>query len=341
MKGESSTGKSYVVKQVLRLFPTEAVKNFTRITPQSLYYMNEDELRHKVLVIFERSGSDGGDYSIRSLISENVLQLAVTIRDPETGDFVKRERVVHGPVSFVETTTDLRVHPENETRLFSIFTDESDEQTRAIYAVQDRRYLGGGKSHEAGVAEIMRLHHAIQRTLEPVPVRIPVVHLITFPLSPPRLRRDHERFLALLEVSAVLHQDRRARVTEGGGVYIEATADDYAIAYELARDMLADALAAVHRKSFELLRVIREIVREKKTNLVTRAEIEARIGWNSMRISRYIQPLVDEDFVAVATGGQGKRCVYRLTEKKGDEIDVLRGIPTPDELRRKIAESRK
>ena len=54
-----------------------------------------------------------------------------------------------------------------------------------------------------------------------------------------RTRRDHARFLNLIEVSAFLHQHQRERTREGA---IVAAVADYAVAYALAAEVLGETL---------------------------------------------------------------------------------------------------
>ena len=80
------------------------------------------------------------------------------------------------------------------------------------------------------------VHQNAQRLLEPLPVVIPYAELLTFPSSWLRTRRDNLRLLNLIEAVAFLHQHQRPHETlgESGVEYIEATVEDYAIAYSLA-----------------------------------------------------------------------------------------------------------
>ena len=55
-----------------------------------------------------------------------------------------------------------------------------------------------------------------------------------------RTRRDHARFLNLIEVSAFLHQHQRERREAGA---IVAAVADYAVAYALAGEVLAETLS--------------------------------------------------------------------------------------------------
>lgn len=131
VKGESSGGKSYLVERVLTLFPPEAYLALTGMSRQALVYSDEP-LSHRTVVIFERGGMEAADYNIRTLQSEGKIIFETVERDPATNEqhTVRKEKA--GPANFIFTTTAPQIHQENETRHWSIFVDESPEQTEAI-----------------------------------------------------------------------------------------------------------------------------------------------------------------------------------------------------------------
>jgi len=332
VKGDSAGGKSYLVNQVLKLFPDEDIKNFTEVSAKSLFYMSEDELSHKILVIFERQGSESSDYSIRSLQSEDKLKLAVTIRDPQTSEFKTMEKIVKGPISYAETTTKLSVHTENETRMFDLYIDETDSQTKKIYEIQNLEYLPYEKLSEEDIEKIIKKHHLIQRILEVEKIVIPYVRLIEFPTNKLRLRRDRMRFLALIETFAFLYQFQRQKETIKGEPYIIADIQDYKMAYELAAGIMADTLSILHPKSRELLNKIKEI----NTTEFSISDISEITGWGSLKIRRHIKQLIEEEFIEQKIGGQGKRAVFKLFTDRKTSREKLEGLPTPDELEKKL-----
>jgi len=141
VKGSSSTGKSALVKNVLNLFPEDVRMEYTSITTQSLFYLRDRTLSHKILVIFELHGAKNADYPIRSSLSEGVLKLLVTVKNPDTGQFEAEEiNIPAEGLSYVETTTSSKIHPENQTRLFDIYMDESPEQTQRVLLSKAKNY---------------------------------------------------------------------------------------------------------------------------------------------------------------------------------------------------------
>ena len=131
VKGPSSGGKSFSVETVLRFFPPEAVYCVTAISDRALAY-TEAELKHRFLVIFEAAGMMGefASYLIRSLLSEGRLVYEVVESLPS--GLVPRRIEKEGPTGLIVTTTAVRLHPENETRLLSLHVTDTRVQTRAV-----------------------------------------------------------------------------------------------------------------------------------------------------------------------------------------------------------------
>lgn len=133
---QSGAGKSGLATALERLAPPEEVVFWSRLTPQALYYVERDFLKRKLVVIEEREGSDAADYSIRALQSKHKLVQAVPVKDPATGSIKTRTMEVEGAAAFLETTTRLHINPENASRCFELYLDESQAQTERVQAAQ-------------------------------------------------------------------------------------------------------------------------------------------------------------------------------------------------------------
>jgi hypothetical protein len=130
VKGPSSGGKSYTVEVVLRFMPESAYWTRTAMSNRALAYSDED-FRHRHLVIFEAAGMTGeiATYLIRSLLSENRIcyETVEKTQDGMKPRVIKKE----GPTGLITTTTAVRLHPENETRLLSLVVKDTPDQTSA------------------------------------------------------------------------------------------------------------------------------------------------------------------------------------------------------------------
>src|SRR5262249_44939779 len=123
VKGDSSGGKSHLVKTVLEVVPDQAHIDLTSMSEKALIY-DEREYAHRTVVIFQVHGQ-GGDFSnylIRTLISEGQIR-HLTVDSTPLGP-VGREIVKEGPTNFITTTTLPELHAENETRVWTILVDD-------------------------------------------------------------------------------------------------------------------------------------------------------------------------------------------------------------------------
>jgi hypothetical protein len=265
----SGAGKSGIVDVVEKLCPPEELVSVSDLSPQSLFYYGEDDLKHRFIVIGEKEGSKGSDYPLRELISKKSITKAIPMKDQTTGQIKTVSIRVNGPIALAETTTNGEINPENLNRCFVIGIDESEEQTRLIHHNQRLRYTLDGHLNKKEVTKIIDKHIYAQRLLRKIHVFNPYAPLLTFPSSRLQTRRDNEKLLKLISVICFLHQYQRPLKTHKAGhndiiEYIEATPDDYRIAYDLLSDgVLDNTLDDLPRPARELLDVIKNISNRK------------------------------------------------------------------------------
>ena len=334
---QSSAGKSVLSDTVERMTPPEDVVMYSRVTQYAIYYAAKDGLKHKLLILEERAGSEEADYPIRSLQSKKRLTLAVPVKDPETNQMRMEERVVEGPVAYMETTTSPHIHDENATRCFLLFLDESEAQTRRIHERQRRAKTLAGFLTMGETDALVRRHHNMQRLLKAVAVVIPYADLIDFPVRWLRTRRDNMRFLNLIEVITFLYQFQRpVQKSIDGREYTEATVEDYAAAYSLAREIMGESFADLKKPQRELLKAIEGLLGASSDG-VTRRAIREATGLADTRLRELLADLVSLEYVREMTGGgRGTTCRYTVLDHGPEGEKRLVGLTTPEELRRKI-----
>lgn len=338
VRSESGAGKSFLMECVAELTPPEEVRFFSRLTSQSLYYMGREALQHKLLIVDERDGSAESEYPIRTLQSRRKLTLAVPMKNAKTGNIETAEVEILGPIAYMESTTSTEVNPENENRSFELYLDESPKQTRRIFEAQKKAHLLSAEERAVKRERIVQRHHHAQRLLEPVTVRIPFAHLLDFPVSWTRGRRDIDRLLSLVEAITFLHQKQRPRV----GNAVEATPEDYAAAFDLAKSCLEHAWAELPRSASQLLAAIRKwAVKEAKKLGVQSSELSFRrrdvrqvTGLPDHIVKRGMRSLEDLEYVSVRRSRQGGSFRYQLAGKP-PAVDLLNGLTTPEQLAEK------
>src|SRR5918993_3769959 len=233
---QSSAGENHLWDTALELVPQELVYKRTGFSAKALFRTNMS-LKHSVLYIQELAGSEGADFSIRTLQSDNVLKWEATEKQPD-GSMANVEYEVEGPTVIVQTTTKNHLHPENETRVVPLYLDESAEQTEKITRAALRRAAGITAISSEEREQIRAAWHDAVRLLEPAEVTIQFAERIEVPSAPLRLRRDVPRLLNVIKLIAWAHQRTRGRDDAGR---ILATEGDFAMAIAMVGDSFARA----------------------------------------------------------------------------------------------------
>ena len=225
----SAGGKSTLTDAVLSLMPDEQRLAVSAMTGQSLFYLGETELAHKILSVAEVEGAERAAYALKLLQSDGHLSIASTGKDPVTGALVTKTYRVQGPVALFLTTTAPSLDDELANRCVVLGVEEDQAQTRAILAAQRHAQTLGGLLAKTEREAVRTLHANAQRLLEPVVVVNPLAPSLSFADGRTRARRDQAKLLTLIRAVALLHQHQRPRkrlVRNGVEVvYLEATVE--------------------------------------------------------------------------------------------------------------------
>ena len=324
IQSTSAAGKSMLLESILALVPEEDRVKYSAMTGQSLFYMGDTSLKHKILAIVEEEGAEKATYALKLLQSEGELTIASTGKDAATGRMVTQEYHVEGPVMILLTTTAIDIDEELLNRCLVLTVDESREQTRRIHELQRTRYTLEGLLAKAGRDDVRQLHRNAQRLLRPLAVVNPFARQLTFLDDKTRTRRDHEKYLRLIVSIALLHQYQRETMTRernGKAVsYIEVTREDIATANRLAGDILGrclDELAPQTRRFLALLEaMIKGVCEERGITRIdyrfTQREVRLFTGWSQFQVKVHLAKLVDLEYLLVHRGGRGQNFVYEL-----------------------------
>ena len=238
VQSTSAAGKSALMDAVLGFVPGEDRVRFSAMTGQSLFYMGEADLAHKVLAVAEEEGAERAAYALKLLQSDGELSIASTGKDPATGRLVTNVYTVTGPAAIFLTTTATDVDEELLNRCLVLTVDEGREQTRAIHDRQRASQTLDGLLAGAEAEGVRRLHQDAQRLIEPLAVVNPHAESLGFADGTVRTRRDHVKYLTLIAAVTLLHQHQRQIKTAARGEsvirYVEATQADIALADKLA-----------------------------------------------------------------------------------------------------------
>jgi len=286
--------------------------------------MGETNLKHKILAIVEEEGASRASYALKLLQSEGELTIASTGKDPATGNLVTHEYRVEGPVMIFLTTTAIEIDEELLNRCLVLSIDEGRGQTQAIHRLQRERRTLAGLIARAGRADILTVHRNAQRLLRALAVLNPYARSLTFPDEATRTRRDHEKYLTLIDTIALLHQHQREvkTTTRAGRVieYVEVTLEDIALANELAHEVLGRSLDELPPQTRRVLMLVDTFVAERaKAQAIQRGEVrfsrrELResLGIGDTQLRLHLDRLVSLEYLLARREGPGGKLVYEL-----------------------------
>lgn len=317
VQSTSAAGKSALMEAVLRLVPEEDRVHYSAMTGQSLFYLGEKSLTHKILAIAEEEGVRQAAYALKLLQSQGELTIASTGKDPDTGLLITQEYHVQGPVMLFLTTTAIDLDEELLNRCLVLTIDESREQTRAIQARQRMKRTLAGLLAEAEAEEVTKLHRNAQRLLRPLAVVNPFADRLAFLDMRTRTRRDHQKYLTLIDAIALLHQHQREikSVTHRGAVieYIEVTEADIALANRLVHETLGRSLDELPPQTRLLLAtIIRHVDERSQAQGIarsevrfTRRELRERVGTGDTQLKLHLARLAELEYLAVIRAEHG------------------------------------
>jgi hypothetical protein len=321
IKGPSSGGKSYSLEKVLEAYPDNAYYALTSMSEKALIYLDED-MRHRHLVIYEASGMAGDmqTYLMRTLLSENCIRYQTA---ESTSQGVKpRLLELEGPTGLIVTTTQTRMHPENETRMISLTVTDTQEQTKSVFhalAEEDREPVDlepwrqlqvwlEGQSNTASVP----YGKALANLVPPVAVR---------------LRRDFGAVLQLVRTHAVLHQASRKKDAKGRVI---ATIEDYAVVRELVADLVSEGVDATVSKTIrETVDAVAHLTQDE--DHVGLKAVAKHLNLDKTSASRRAKAAREAGYLVNLEDTKGKPAKLALGESLPADLTIL---PTVEVLRR-------
>ncbi len=324
IQSSSAAGKSALMESILAFVPEESRVQFSAMSAQSLFYMGQTNLKNKVLAIAEEEGAHNASYALKLLQSEGKITMASTGKNESTGQLETQSYEVEGPIMLFFTTTAIDVDEELLNRCLVLTVNESREQTKAIHKLQRESQTLEGLLRTQQKQLIEHKHQNAQRLLTPLAVVNPFANQLTFLADKTRTRRDHMKYLQLINAVTFLHQYQREIKTvehQGNTVkYIEATLSDIEIANDLAHAILGRSLDELPPQTRKLLDGIYAMVTDacKQEGMpvcdyrFSRKQIREASGWGNTQLKLHCKRLEEMEYLLVHQGRRGQSMVYEL-----------------------------
>ena len=283
----------------------------------------------------EEEGAQRAAYALKLLQSEGVLTIASTGKESNTGRLITHQYRVEGPVMIFLTTTAVEMDEELLNRGIVLTVNEDLEQTKAIHQKQREAQTREGLWAREERHDILKLHRNAQRLLRPIRVANEYAPRLTFPYNRTRTRRDHMKFLTLINAITLLHQHQREIKSEtrhGKTLeYIEAKEADVEMARQLVNQTLPPSLDDLPPQTRHLLLLIDKMVGEECERQqiergdcrFSRRTVRHFTQWRDSVLKKHLHRLEEMEYLIVHRGGRGQSFVYELdfeTDEHGNPV---------------------
>lgn len=334
VQGLTSSGKSFIVDAVAKLFPPEAIVRAHKMTPEALVHMPVGELENRFVVAGERSRrqddeSADATRALREMLSDQRLTKLIAMKGVGGIETVQIDQP--GPIAYIESTTLQTILDEDRNRCLVVSTDETPAQTERIIKLLASRKADPVTTD--GTTDIVARHHAAQRMLKRCRVVVPFAKRVgeLFPHDRTDARRTFGHLLYMIEAVALLHQYQRV-AAPGDGIAVEATVDDYRLARRLLAQPFAQALGnGLSDAARRLADRLREHFGEGEFDTRDIARSDGIMG-DAQVIRRYVRALACVGVLEQTEPPKGpKPARYRVASVAADDASVA-GLPEIDDV---------
>ncbi|QDP57880.1 MAG: hypothetical protein Unbinned1693contig1002_24 [Prokaryotic dsDNA virus sp.] len=314
LSADSASGKTYILKQILKLFGDEDVDYYviSRITKSAFNYFTEENMDGKIIFIEELQGLDEHTEQLRVWMSEGKLSLTTVekIKNEEGIEKLAKEtKNTKGQPCFVTCQAESIVGEQLLNRSWVLSTDVTEIQSQKILNYQCE--LAQGKI-KFDTIKLQIIKDAIKQ-LKPYHFIIPFADYIemNIPTKDVRVRRDFTKFLNLIRTSAHLHQKQRHIIEKDGKEFIICSIQDYEIAKQYSEGILGATFSGLTNTQIDVLNFIKI---QWPLDDFTVADLQRHKGKSVQHWHGMLKQLVDLGYLN-AEGDRGRPTYFTLVKQ--------------------------
>jgi hypothetical protein len=328
IQSESSAGKSNMLNLLSKLVPEEDMIYLTQVTPRSFYYGPVDFLKFKSIFMAEAGGLKEAEFAIKQFMSELRLAISSTKTDPKTGEHTSDTREIEGPAQIIITEPLETISEEIINRSLLLILDMSLEQTKRIMDFQRFLKSPEGLALKKQKESICDFYQHVQRELQSLDVINTFSTYLTFNATSHQARRDHQKYLTLLDCLTILFQHQREKVYKDGKMYVKTHPIDIDLCNFISRYIFAHCLEHMPPQTVLFTNeVARHFMNEAKKKSMEFEQVwfyrkEAReiTGLSNTRTHEHINRMVDHEILTWRRDQNG--ISYRFLIKPEDDGSI-------------------
>jgi len=350
LTGESSSGKTAIVRLLEKMTIEEDIWKANSISPEVLYYVEEKKYKGKIFIMGESTHDEKVEGIVRQMQSDGEIAKLVTQKNEQSGTMNAEYIQKKVQMSFIITTTKVGINPENLSRCLVLTLDEDKQQIAEAQAMIGLKHAFEKENARLDEERIIKQHYAAQYLLEPVTVFNIFGKLTRFPCTRPTMKRAFDHFLYFIDSVCYFRQKQKPWVTRkipGQDKKVrgkKCDMYDYETAYRLyvQRVLKRTGLTDIATSTREVYEKIRQMVRReaKRKGLAPgdisfmQRDLREFTGLRHEFVKKHLRLLLNYEYlIAVSGKSRGTRNVYRLR----DDVDMIEldisMITTPEEIK--------
>jgi DNA primase/DNA-binding MarR family transcriptional regulator len=330
--GSSGSGKTNLLKSILKLVPKESKYETTALTENVLFRPPyKDFWKNKILLLEDLDGSYKALLPLREFMSNQSISKLASEPNLKTGKYEQVKLEAEGPIVIAGATTKDKVYEDNSNRSYLIHVDESKTHQKDIMQHQNKQ--AAGLIDLDNVEEITLRIQNMQRMLNPnIKVINPFQPQLELPEYIFKKLRTNTHYITLIQSITYLHQlQRTVKTSQKGQLYIETHLQDIALANELSKQSLlhkSDELSGTERTFFEYLK---QTVTASQKESFQSNEIREKYRMHPMELKRRLDNLLARNYIK-KVGGKHKGS-YEYEIIAWEEYQILkRGLNIMDDI---------
>jgi hypothetical protein len=261
LASDSSSGKTYLAKRILRLFGDEDVDYFviSRMSKNVINYYTEINMDRKIIFIEEMQGLDENTSQLRVWMSEGKLKFDTVekiVNEEGIEVNAKVTKITQGQPCFLTCQAEGKIEDQLNNRSWLVSMDVSEKQTVKILEYQTQLNKNNIKHDKIKIRTIkdalkqLKSYHFIIDFLDEKFMKIPTNDV--------RARRDYMKFITLIKCSAHLHQKQREIKVIDEKEYIVCDILDYDIARQYSHRILGATFTGLTIQQIDMINIIKD-----------------------------------------------------------------------------------
>ena len=189
-------------------------------------------------------------------------------------------------------------------------------------------------------SHLIKKHQHAQRLLKPLRVVNPYADKLSFTYGQTRNRRDHEKYLTLIDAIALLHQHQREikRLERNDEVieYIEVVPDDIELANKLTQHVLIRSMDELPPQTRQLLNDITKQLEKQSTDdgvdvldcQFTQKQVRQWVSLGNTQLREHLKRLVNYEYITCKQVSRYGCLEYQLLDY-GETlpVSILSSVP--------------